>query len=216
MTTTTMPMRRNEDHSANEPPPSAGDHRGGGAVSDPEPGPKRPNRANILRNALVSVLINAVAPLILYDQLQHLYETSDNPEIKVSALSWLSQFEDPALIQRALEYAVSSKVRNQNAVDQLGLALQIDENRAQVWNFIQSHWNEVQAQFTTEMGARFVGWMYPFCTVEDRNSVQQFFSTHQVEAADVSLRHSLEVINGCIEFRSLQEANLKQWLASQP
>jgi aminopeptidase N len=152
----------------------------------------------------------------LYDQLQHLYETSDNPEIKVSALSWLSQFEDPALIQRALEYAVSSKVRNQNAVDQLGLALQIDENRAQVWNFIQSHWNEVQAQFTTEMGARFVGWMYPFCTVEDRNSVQQFFSTHQVEAADVSLRHSLEVINGCIEFRSLQEANLKQWLASQP
>jgi aminopeptidase N len=151
----------------------------------------------------------------LYDQLQHLYESSDNPEIKVSALSWLSQFEDPALVQRALEYAVSSRVRNQNAVDQLGLALQIDENRAQVWNFIQSHWNDVQAQFTTGMGARFVGSTYPFCTVEGRDGVEQFFSTHKVEAAEVSLRHSIEIMNGCIEFRALQEPKLKQWLQSQ-
>ena len=71
MTTTTMPIQGNEDHSANEPLPGMGASRGGGAVSDPQQSPKRPNRGAMLRNALVSVLINAVAPLVLYDQLQH-------------------------------------------------------------------------------------------------------------------------------------------------
>ncbi len=33
--------------------------------------PKRPDRAHLLRGAVVSVLINAVAPLVLYDLLQH-------------------------------------------------------------------------------------------------------------------------------------------------
>jgi len=32
----------------------------------------------------------------------------------------------------------------------------------------------------------------------------------------VALRHALERIDGCIEFRKLQEPNLKQWLAAQP
>ena len=40
-------------------------------MAGPERNPKRPNRASLWRNVLVSVLINAVAPLMLYDQLQH-------------------------------------------------------------------------------------------------------------------------------------------------
>jgi aminopeptidase N/puromycin-sensitive aminopeptidase len=46
--------------------------------------------------------------------------------------------------------------------------------------------------------------------------VKSYFSTHKVAAADRALKHSVERINGCIEFRALQEPNLKKWLAKQP
>jgi aminopeptidase N/puromycin-sensitive aminopeptidase len=152
----------------------------------------------------------------LFDQLQKIYETSTNPELQEGALNLLAQFEDPVLVRRSLDYASSGKVRNQDATIQFATALQIDNNRDQSWKYIQDNWEKVQAQFTTAMGAALVGSTSGFCSAESRASVESFFSTHKVAAADVALKHALERIDGCIEFRKLQEPNLKQWLAAQP
>jgi aminopeptidase N/puromycin-sensitive aminopeptidase len=152
----------------------------------------------------------------LFDQLQKAAETSTNPELHVVALRLLAKFEDPALVQRSLDYAASGKVRNQDAAIQFAIALQNDATREQAWKYIQNNWEKVQAQFTPEMGARFVGATGNFCSAEDRTSVEQFFSTHKVASSDKALKHAIERINGCIELRTLQEPNLKQWLAAQP
>jgi aminopeptidase N/puromycin-sensitive aminopeptidase len=61
-----------------------------------------------------------------------------------------------------------------------------------------------------------VGATGSFCSEANRDEVKSFFSTHKVPAADISLKHAIEHIDGCIEFRTLQEPNLKQWLAAQP
>jgi aminopeptidase N/puromycin-sensitive aminopeptidase len=152
----------------------------------------------------------------LYDQLQKIYENSTNPELQESALNLLTQFDDPALVRRSLDYAASGKVRNQDAILQFASAMQIDNNRDQAWKYIQDNWEKVQAQFTTALGAALVSSTSGFCTSESHSSVEQFFSTHKVPSSDVALRHALERIDGCIEFRKLQEPNLKQWLAAQP
>jgi aminopeptidase N len=152
----------------------------------------------------------------LFEQLQKINETSTNPELQVSALRLLADFENPELLQRALDYAVSGKVRNQDAAFQFAIALGNGENREQAWKYIQNNWDKVQAQFTTEMGAILVGSTGNFCSAEARDSVEKFFSTHKVAASDKALKHAIESIDGCIEMRSLQEPNLKQWLASQP
>jgi aminopeptidase N/puromycin-sensitive aminopeptidase len=151
----------------------------------------------------------------LFTQLQNVYETSKNPELQEGALRLLTEFQDHALVQRSFDYAVSDKVRNQDAVIQFAISLQIEENRDQAWKYIQDNWKKVQAQFTTEMGARLVSSTGSFCTADARDSVKNFFSTHKVPASDMSLKHSLEHIDGCIELRALQEPNLKQWLATQ-
>jgi aminopeptidase N/puromycin-sensitive aminopeptidase len=151
----------------------------------------------------------------LFDQLQKVYETSTNPEFQEGALRLLAQFEDPALVQRSLNYAASGKVRNQDAVIQFIIAVEIDENREQAWKYIQSNWEKVQAQFTTEMGSYLVSSTGSFCSAEAHASVEKFFSTHKVAASDKALRHALEHIDGCIELRALQEPNLKQWLEAQ-
>ena len=121
----------------------------------------------------------------------------------------------PDLAKRALEYAVSDKVRNQDAAIQLAISLDSDKNRELTWKFIQDHWDEVKKEFTPEMGSVLVGATSAFCSEQARDDVSQFFSTHKVPAADQTLKHSIERINGCIELRNLQEPQLRAWLASQ-
>ncbi len=150
----------------------------------------------------------------LFDQLQKIYETSTNPELQIGALRQLAEFENPALVERALNFAVSGKVRNQDAAIQLAIALENEQSRNQAWKFIQSHWDQVNAQLTTEMGGILVGSAGGFCSESARNSVQSFFLTHPVAASGVALKHAIERINGCIELRKLQQPQLNSWLAS--
>jgi aminopeptidase N/puromycin-sensitive aminopeptidase len=91
--------------------------------------------------------------------------------------------------------------------------MRIPENRDQSWKFIKTHWDQVQTEFTPEMGEIFVDGTGSFCSVEARDDVKSFFAAHPVPAADAALRHALEHIDGCIELRRLQEPNLKKWLA---
>ena len=152
----------------------------------------------------------------LFDKLQKMYETSNNPEFQVGALRLLAQFEDPALVKRALDYAVSGKVRSQDAAIQFSIGLQIDATRDQTWSYIKDNWDKVQPQLIATMGAYLVGSTAGFCSAGMRDDVLSFFATHKAPATDQALKHAIERVNGCIEFRSLQEPNLKQWLAAQP
>jgi aminopeptidase N len=152
----------------------------------------------------------------LFDRLQKIAETSTNPEIQTSALRLLAQFEDPALVQRSLDYAASGKVRNQDALIQYAIGLQIDATRDTTWNYIKSHWDTLHTLLTPELGNILVGSIGAFCSADARDDVQSFFATHKVPSADRALKHSVESINGCIELRKLQEPNLDSWIAAQP
>ncbi len=170
--------------------------------------------SNLAQTALQITARNGDAAL--FDQLQKIAETSTNPEIQSGALHLLALFENPDLAKRALEYAVSDKVRNQDSAIQLAIALDVDKNRELTWNFIQTHWDDVKKEFTPELGSYLVDATGAFCSAPDRDNVASFFATHKVPDTDQALKHSIETINGCIEFRNLQEPQLKSWLASQP
>jgi aminopeptidase N/puromycin-sensitive aminopeptidase len=152
----------------------------------------------------------------LFDKLQKVFETSTNPELQMSALHLLAEFKDPSLVRRALDYAVSGKVRNQDAAVEFAIALQTRDSRPLAWNYIKSNWDKVQAQLTTEMGGVLVGSTGGFCSVTDRDDVKAFFATHKVPSSDRALKHAIEHIDGCIELRTQQEPNLQKWLAAQP
>ena len=152
----------------------------------------------------------------LFEELQKLYETSSNPGIQNTSLRLLAGFENPSLVQRSLDYTLSGKVRNQDAAIQLSIALQIAATRDQAWKYIKTHWDKVQRQLTTAMGGRLVEATGSFCSAGARDDVQNFFSTHKVAASDRALKQAVERINSCVEFRSHQEPNLKNWMATQP
>jgi aminopeptidase N/puromycin-sensitive aminopeptidase len=151
----------------------------------------------------------------LFDRLQHVAETSTNPELQVGSLRMLVEFENPALLQRALDYSISGKVRNQDTAVQFAVAMSNPENRDLTWKFIQDNWTKVLAQVAPR-AVFLVRSAGSFCSADARDQVKSFFADHKVPSSSLALRHTVEHIDGCIELRSLQEPNLKQWLASQP
>ena len=151
----------------------------------------------------------------LFDQMQKIAETSTNPEFQEGALRQLAVFEDPALVQRSLEYASSNKVRNQDALIQFAIALQIDATRPIAWNYVKSHWDVIRTLLTPELGGDLVGSTGSFCSAEARDDVKAFFAEHKVPDSDRALKHAVESINGCIELRKLQGPNLDKWIAAQ-
>ena len=152
----------------------------------------------------------------LFDRLQKVYETSTNPELQIGALHLLAEFEEPALAERALNYAISGKVRNQDAAIQFAIAISNTKTRDLAWQFIQTNWDKVRPLLTTNSGGIVVGAAGAFCSTQTRDDVQKFFTAHDVEASDVTLRHTIEHINGCIELRALQQAKFQSWMAAQP
>jgi aminopeptidase N len=151
----------------------------------------------------------------LFDQLQSVYETSTNPELKQGALHMLAQFQDPALARRSLDYAVSGKVRNQDSSVQLMIALADDHTRDLAWDYIKTNWGRVEPQLTTARGGDFVESTGVFCSADARDDVEKFFADHKVPSSSVGLTHAVDSINGCIEFRKLQQENLRHWLATE-
>ena len=148
----------------------------------------------------------------MFENLQKFSESSANPELQVGALRLLAQFENPELAKRSLDYALSGKVRNQDAAIQFAIALQNPATRDLAWKYVQDHWDAIHALLTPEMGSILVGSTGTFCSEDARDQVQQFLSTHKVASAERSTKRAIERINGCIELRKLQEPNLRKWL----
>jgi aminopeptidase N/puromycin-sensitive aminopeptidase len=151
----------------------------------------------------------------LFEKLQHAYETSTDPNLQGIALAMLAMFQNPELEQKALDYALTDKVRKQDAAYQFAIAMQGSETRDRAWQYVKDHWDAVHPLLTPETGSALVSSTAAFCSAAAREDVQQFFASHKVASADQTMKHTVERINGCIEFRKLQQANLDKWLGSQ-
>jgi aminopeptidase N/puromycin-sensitive aminopeptidase len=151
----------------------------------------------------------------LFDQLQKLSNSASNPQLRSNALRSLALFPDPTLEKRALEYAASGQVRNQDAAGLFAMELRNRDTQEAAWQYIRDNWDKVQAQLTTFGGAYIVGAAGGFCSADRIDEVTSFFTAHKVMAAERTLARAKDQISDCIDLRAAQEPNLKAWLAKQ-
>ncbi len=168
---------------------------------------------SMVRPAIALAAANGDAKL--FAQLLALSQSSDNPDVQTTALFALARFHNPALLRRALDYATSGKVRNQDAAFFFFIALQDRDTRSVAWQYIQDHWDKVHAELTTMMGARLVTSTGGFCTEQKRAEVQGFFASHPVMAAERARRIANDSIEECVQLRAAQQPNLHAWLMQQ-
>ena len=148
----------------------------------------------------------------LFDQMQKEAETDANPQRSEGALALLGYFRNPALTDRAMAYAASGKVRNQDSLFIFAGALGNPDTRDEAWRYIQGNWPAVSAQLTEMSGGYIVRSAGSFCSPGKADEVKQFFTTHPVHASERGLAIAQAQIKDCIEFRQAQEDNVQTWL----
>jgi len=149
-----------------------------------------------------------------YEHLLIVSQKSPDPSLQNEALEMLTNFRAPNLVIRTLEYAVSGQVRNQDSWILIASLLAQHQTSELAWNWVQTHWDKVQAQLTTASGANLVSSTGSFCSVKERNEVATFFGQHKVEAAERALAKALDSIDACVRLREAQEPKLHAWLAA--
>ncbi len=150
---------------------------------------------------------------VLYDQIMAKIQSENTPlESYYLYFHSLSQFRDPQLLQRTLDYAISPAVRSQ---DKLGMISGVMRNPAGAqlaWNFVRAHWSEVEKVGGGFTSAEVVAATNVFCDNAMHEQVQEFFSAHRVPTAERTLKQSLESINNCTDLKSRQIPELSTWL----
>jgi aminopeptidase N/puromycin-sensitive aminopeptidase len=151
-----------------------------------------------------------------FDQLQRVSQTSGNPQLRTQALRALAGFRDKAMVVRALDYALSGQVKNQDALGLVQIEMRDRRTRDAAWQYVQQNWPRVRAQITTWMGGELVESMGGFCSTDRSTQVSEFFAAHSVSATSHALDKARDRISDCVDLRTAQGPNLKQWLQTVP
>jgi aminopeptidase N/puromycin-sensitive aminopeptidase len=147
-----------------------------------------------------------------FDQLERVSQTSENPQLRTEALHALATFRDEAMVVRALDYALSGKVKNQDALRLVQIEMRDRRTRDATWQYVQQNWPRVRAQITTWMGGDLVKSMGGFCSTDRSSQMSEFFAAHSVPATEHALDEARDSIADCVDLRTAQGPNLKQWL----
>jgi len=150
----------------------------------------------------------------LYDNLMTGMKNAKTPELYYLYFFTLPGFSDPQLLQRALDYSISPEVRPQDAPSLLGAVMANPAGEKLAWNFVRSHWAEVEKAGGPFSGAQVVINAGGFCDAGLRDEVNDFFSAHRVAGAERSFRQTMERINNCVDLKSQQSNQLASWLES--
>jgi aminopeptidase N len=148
-----------------------------------------------------------------YNRLMTALKSPRSPEEYYLYFSTLSQFGDPKLLQRTLDYAISPDVRSQDALSLVARVMgNASDGGKMAWDFVLAHWDAVQKAGGPFASAEVVGATSTFCDAHMRDQVVDFYAAHKVEAAERTYRQSIERINNCVDLRSQQEPQLASWL----
>jgi aminopeptidase N/puromycin-sensitive aminopeptidase len=124
----------------------------------------------------------------------------------------LTYFTSPELLDRTLNYALSPKVRNQDAAFLVAGVMQNPAGEQQAWDFTRNRWSDIDKLMGGFASGGLIRATGSFCSADMEKQVEDFFAAHQVPAAQRTLRQSLERIRDCIDLRSQQSPQLATWL----
>jgi aminopeptidase N len=128
----------------------------------------------------------------------------------------LARFHDPPLIDRALEYSLTSKLRSQDAPGFLARFLRQEEARPRTWAFLKQHWADLEGRVTIFGGdTTIASALGAFCDATSRDDIRTFFAAHPLPSASRTLDQTIERIDNCIVLRGRQAPALVEWLRRQ-
>lgn len=150
----------------------------------------------------------------VFDRITANIEQATSPQIRDRNVRALGDFTDPALVRRALDYALSEHVPATDVGTVIAAALDNRAARPTAWAFVKSRWKEIAARGDADQsGGAILASAASFCDPGLRDDVKAFFGEKDLGGSR-DLRQTLEQIQACIDFRAAQQENFRRWLAT--
>ncbi|XP_020088799.1 aminopeptidase M1-like [Ananas comosus] len=127
-----------------------------------------------------------------YESLLRIYRETDLSQEKVRILSALASSPDPSVVLEALNFLLSSEVRNQDAVH--GLAGISREGRDVAWMWLKENWEHISKTWGSGfLITRFISSIVsPFSSDEKGDEIENFFATRSKPSISRTLKQSIE------------------------
>uniref|UniRef100_A0A0D6QRK3 Aminopeptidase n=1 Tax=Araucaria cunninghamii TaxID=56994 RepID=A0A0D6QRK3_ARACU len=127
-----------------------------------------------------------------YESLLRIYTQTNLSQEKVRILSSLASSPDPSIVREALDFSLSSEVRNQDAVYVLsGLS---NEGRETAWLWLKEKWGFIQKNWGSGfLITRFISAVVSLFTSEGKaDEIQSFFSIRMTPSIERTVNQSIE------------------------
>jgi len=178
-------------------------------------GDKKAIHPNIRGSVYAIVLANG--GVREYDILLDAYKSTTNSDERNTALRGLGQSTNPTCIQRSLDLALSSDVKEQDIYLPISGLRSHKEGIDALWAWAQKNWDLIERKLPP--GLSMLGSMVQIVTsgftsqaaIED---IQKFFSHRSTKGFDQGLAQSLDGIKAKTAWLDRDREDVAQWLKS--
>ncbi|XP_072959733.1 aminopeptidase M1-A-like isoform X2 [Typha angustifolia] len=126
-----------------------------------------------------------------YESLLRIYRETDLSQEKVRVLSTLASCPDPSIVLDALNFLLSSEVRNQDAVYGLGGISR--EGREIAWTWVKENWDNITKTWGGFLITRFISsTVSPFSSDEKADEIEEFFVSRAKPNISRTVKQSIE------------------------
>ena len=125
----------------------------------------------------------------------------------------LTEFRDPALLQRTLDWALTPEVRNQDLFI-IGEVMANPVGGKLAWDFVKAHTDEINKKASENDFGMVTSGLGSLCDAANLADVQQYLSK-QPQAETRRMRQSVESIQYCVDLKQQQSPVLANWLRGQ-
>jgi puromycin-sensitive aminopeptidase len=149
-----------------------------------------------------------------FDALTELHEKADLPEVKVQLLRALGAFRQETQLRRSVAYALSDKVRRQDAMAVFG-SIPI-EMKPVGWRLLQENWAVLDERYGKSglIGHFIAAAAGGIPSEEHAAQVENFFREHPAPYASEKIKQTLEGIRARAKFRQRNRTGLSDFFAS--
>jgi puromycin-sensitive aminopeptidase len=128
----------------------------------------------------------------------------------------LGKFHQPKLLEKSLEFFLTSKVRSQDIPLLFMSAYGNNSGRRQTWDFVQERWPELLKRYGEggHLLSRFIKPLATFSGERDAKEIKHFFKTHAHSGADRTVAQVLEQIEANAQWLKRDRANIEKFLKS--
>ncbi|RPH42332.1 MAG: hypothetical protein EHM91_09470 [Planctomycetota bacterium] len=150
----------------------------------------------------------------IFAALTELHEKADLPEVKVQLLRALGAFRQEPLLRRAVAYALSDKVRRQDAMAVFG-SIPI-EMKPVGWKLLQENWSVLDERYgkSGQIGHFIAAGAGGIPSEAHAAEVEKFFKDHPAPYGSEKIKQTLEGIRARAKFRDRNRNGLAQFFAS--